>query len=344
MKGGAAQAIITPSQLPSGMHVADGGTIAFNRTSTAVAVLASHRRRSIRCRPTRSSARPTFDLWHYKDQVLQPTQRLNAARDRNKSYSAIYFTQPKKVVQLADDSIPTVNVSEDGQDWRRELARAVHDRADVGRRRHRRLRHRSRRRTRASSSRKRSTATRSSRPTRSSSCSTITANWYSYNTATGKMANLTGGLKGVHFDNETDDHPAEPPAWGIRRLDEGRHVGAALRSLRHLGARSERREAGRRRDGFGRSQEQHPVPPRRRWRRSWRSRWWRRSRRSAARRRRSRRARSERADHAARREHRDDGERLLSRPARRQEGAGEGRDVGSRIRPARSRPRTPTST
>ena len=56
-----------------------------------------------------------FDLWHYKDQVLQPTQRLNAARDRNKSYSAIYFMSTKKVVQLADDSIPTVNVSEDGR-------------------------------------------------------------------------------------------------------------------------------------------------------------------------------------------------------------------------------------
>ena len=33
---------------------------------------------------------------------------------------------------------------------------------------------------------------------------------------------------------------------GTRRLDEGRQVGAALRSLRHLGARSDRREAGRR--------------------------------------------------------------------------------------------------
>ena len=28
-------------------------------------------------------------------------------------------------------------------------------------------------------------------------------------------------MKGVHFDNETDDHPAEPPAWGLAGWTKG---------------------------------------------------------------------------------------------------------------------------
>ena len=36
------------------------------------------------------SGKAVFDLWHYKDPTLQPTQRINAARDRNRSFRAIY--------------------------------------------------------------------------------------------------------------------------------------------------------------------------------------------------------------------------------------------------------------
>src|SRR5262249_37785393 len=94
--------------------VADNGTIAFNRTNTAV--LFSVAPPPIDSVPSDSLVgKAVFDLWHYKDQVLQPTPRLNAARDRNPTYSAIYFMSSKKVVQLADDSIPTVNVSDDGR-------------------------------------------------------------------------------------------------------------------------------------------------------------------------------------------------------------------------------------
>src|SRR5437868_11091353 len=38
-----------------------------------------------------------------------------SARDRNRSFQAVYFPATKKLVQLADDSIPTVNVSDDGK-------------------------------------------------------------------------------------------------------------------------------------------------------------------------------------------------------------------------------------
>jgi dipeptidyl aminopeptidase/acylaminoacyl peptidase len=219
VKGGAAQAIITPAQLPAGMHVADGGSIAFNRTNTAV--LFSVAPPPIDSVPADSLVgKAVFDLWHYKDQVLQPTQRLNAARDRNKSYSAIYYMNSKKVVQLADDSIPTVNVSDDGRIAvanSRERYMIEQMWGDGG--------------TDvyvidpATNARKLIKEKINGNAQLSPDAKFVVfydhKNWFSYNTATGKTSNLTSGLKGVHFDNETDDHPAEPPAWGLAGWTKG---------------------------------------------------------------------------------------------------------------------------
>src|SRR6185503_14811307 len=45
--------------------------------------------------------------------------------------------------------------------------------------------------------------------------------WFTYNIAANKLTDLTGNLKDVHFDNETDDHPAEAPAWGLAGWTKG---------------------------------------------------------------------------------------------------------------------------
>src|SRR6185436_21125442 len=113
-KGGNAQAVITPAAVPPGMRLADNGGVAFNRGATAITLSVAPP--AIDSVPADSLVgKAVFDLWHYKDPVLQPTQRLNAARDRNRSYSAIYYPATKKLVQLSDDSLPNVNVSEDGK-------------------------------------------------------------------------------------------------------------------------------------------------------------------------------------------------------------------------------------
>src|SRR5439155_7818393 len=45
--------------------------------------------------------------------------------------------------------------------------------------------------------------------------------WYAYGTTTSKLVDITGPLKGVSFAQETDDHPAAPPAWGIAGWTKG---------------------------------------------------------------------------------------------------------------------------
>jgi len=46
--------------------------------------------------------RVELDLWHWKDEAIQPMQRVQANAERTRSYRAVYFLDTKKFVHLAD--------------------------------------------------------------------------------------------------------------------------------------------------------------------------------------------------------------------------------------------------
>jgi hypothetical protein len=52
------------------------------------------------------------DLWHYKDDYVQPMQKVRAQQERSRSYRAVYHIAEKKFVQLADPTMPGVNPSD----------------------------------------------------------------------------------------------------------------------------------------------------------------------------------------------------------------------------------------
>jgi dipeptidyl aminopeptidase/acylaminoacyl peptidase len=54
------------------------------------------------------------DLWHWKDDYIQPMQKVRAEQDRNRSYRAIYHIKEGKLVQLADEMMQNVNPSNNG--------------------------------------------------------------------------------------------------------------------------------------------------------------------------------------------------------------------------------------
>lgn len=54
------------------------------------------------------------DLWHWKDDYVQPIQRVRAQQERNRSYRAVYDLESKKFVQLADTSMENILPSNDG--------------------------------------------------------------------------------------------------------------------------------------------------------------------------------------------------------------------------------------
>jgi hypothetical protein len=55
------------------------------------------------------------DLWHWKDDYIQPIQKVRAEQDRNRSYRAVYDVKGKKFVQLADEKMESLQPSTDGR-------------------------------------------------------------------------------------------------------------------------------------------------------------------------------------------------------------------------------------
>jgi dipeptidyl aminopeptidase/acylaminoacyl peptidase len=64
---------------------------------------------------TSADERVLVDLWHWKDDYVQPIQRIRAEQERNKSYRATYLVKERKFVQLADESMETISPSNDGR-------------------------------------------------------------------------------------------------------------------------------------------------------------------------------------------------------------------------------------
>lgn len=51
-----------------------------------------------------------LDIWHWQDPFLQPQQLLQVARERGRSYQAVYDLRTRKTLQLATLEIPSVSV------------------------------------------------------------------------------------------------------------------------------------------------------------------------------------------------------------------------------------------
>ncbi|HXB19893.1 MAG TPA: hypothetical protein VNV88_00860, partial [Candidatus Solibacter sp.] len=55
------------------------------------------------------------DLWHWKDDYIQPMQKVRAEVEKTRTFRAVYHIPEKTVVQLADRTMPEIVHSEDGQ-------------------------------------------------------------------------------------------------------------------------------------------------------------------------------------------------------------------------------------
>ena len=109
-----AQLVATAQALPAGLLVADHGGPAFTRDGSALTFgMMTPPLDSI---PADSLAeKAVYDLWNWRDDRLQPQQKLELARDRNRTYAAVYQVAAKRVVPLGGDSLPQVQVGDDGK-------------------------------------------------------------------------------------------------------------------------------------------------------------------------------------------------------------------------------------
>ncbi len=153
------------------------------------------------------------DLWHWKDDYIQPIQKVRAEQDRQRSYRAIYVVKDKKFVQLADEKMESLAPSTDGRlaigsDNRAYRVMSDYDpgltdfylvSAEDGTRK---------------------LVTQKQRGNVSLSPGAKYAiyfdgkDWNSYSIAGGTTVNLTKNLP-VHFFNEDNDTPEVPNSYGL---------------------------------------------------------------------------------------------------------------------------------
>src|SRR5215813_11924721 len=153
------------------------------------------------------------DLWHWKDDYIQPMQKVRAEQDRSRSYRAVYMVKDKKFAQLADEKMESVNLSNDGRFGigRDDRAYRITNDYDPGMSDVYLV-------NSADGTRKqigqRQRFGASLSPGAKYALSFDGKDWNSYSVADGRTVNLTKSL-GVNFFNEDNDTPELPNAYGV---------------------------------------------------------------------------------------------------------------------------------
>jgi dipeptidyl aminopeptidase/acylaminoacyl peptidase len=153
------------------------------------------------------------DLWHWKDDYIQPIQKVRAEQERQRSYRAVYLTKDKRFVQLADESVENITPSVDGRFAVGSDNRPyrISSDYDPGYTDYYLI----------------NTADGSRKPVRRKQRGGISLSpgakyaiffdgkdWHSYSVADGHIVNLTRNL-GVNFFNEDNDTPDVPGSYGV---------------------------------------------------------------------------------------------------------------------------------
>jgi dipeptidyl aminopeptidase/acylaminoacyl peptidase len=100
--------------LRDGHVISDRGTLAFSKDATrlffGVAKPGPERKDEV---DTETQA--VVDLWSYRDDYIQPIQKVRAERDRYRTFTAALLIGEKRVVQMGDATLPDVTPSENPQ-------------------------------------------------------------------------------------------------------------------------------------------------------------------------------------------------------------------------------------
>ena len=171
--------------------------------------------------PPAADDKVELDLWHWKDEAIQPMQKVRSAQDRQKSYRAVYFLDTKQFKQLGTDdtdvtvpghgdwALATSDKAYRAQLWRSPVPRDV-----------------SLLNVRTGEGKPLLTAHEGSvtSPYGDFAVAFDGKDWLSYAIPGGKPVNLTAKL-GVKFANEDFDSPSTPNPYGTEGFTADRkHV------------------------------------------------------------------------------------------------------------------------
>lgn len=100
----------------AGMAVSDKGSLSFSQDGSRLflAVAPPPEPEKDPDSEIPADEKVLVDLWHWKDDYIQPMQKVRAAQDRNRTYRAVFHIKENKFVQLGDETLESVNPSANG--------------------------------------------------------------------------------------------------------------------------------------------------------------------------------------------------------------------------------------
>ncbi|MFQ5677327.1 MAG: alpha/beta hydrolase family protein, partial [bacterium] len=104
--------------IPAGWWVSEHGKVSFSENGKRILFGTAPRPEPDPDEEEADDEKVKVDIWHWQDPYLQPMQLKQVERDRKRNYLAIVDIKSSKIVQLANESIPNVEIGE-------------HDNADV---------------------------------------------------------------------------------------------------------------------------------------------------------------------------------------------------------------------
>lgn len=110
------EALASPAStgFPRGWNISDRATITFSKDGQRVFFGTVPQPSPVKSPEEPPDERVSVDLWSWKDDYIQPMQKVRAAVERNRSYRATYNLGTRKFTQLADLTMEDVAPSEDG--------------------------------------------------------------------------------------------------------------------------------------------------------------------------------------------------------------------------------------
>ncbi len=158
------------------------------------------------------------DIWNWKDPYLQPMQKLQAERERKRTWMALWYPGDKKIVQLGDEKVPEVSVALKGNapwglgrsnlPYRKLISWEANRYQDIYR-------------VNLKTGEKEKLLTKAPSSVSLSPegnylvwYQTVDSCWYVRDLNSGKEINVTGNLP-VAFYNERHDTPSDPHPYGL---------------------------------------------------------------------------------------------------------------------------------
>jgi len=100
--------------MPAGMSIVDRGSLGFSRDGRKLYVGVGKPSAETNPSAPTTDDKVTMDLWHWRDDMVQPMQRIRANTERARTYRGVYHIAEQKFVQVANDNTPDLSFSDNG--------------------------------------------------------------------------------------------------------------------------------------------------------------------------------------------------------------------------------------